>query len=182
MKTAIQRNILLGITGSISAYKAAYLVRLLVRSGFCVKCILTENGARFITPTTLQTLSKNKVYTRMFSEASDDFDEDHISLSSWGSVILVAPASCDFISRVASGRCDDLLSATVISSNAAVVLCPAMNSKMWRHPATKKNIEKLKSFGYRIIPPEKGELACGDMDIGRLAEPEKIIEFIKKLL
>lgn len=177
----MKKNILLGVTGSISAYKAAYLVRLLIKDGFSVKCVLTENGAKFITPTTLQSLSKNKVYTKMFSDNSENYDEDHISLSSWAEVILIAPASCDFISRLASGRCDDLLSATIISSDATVVICPAMNSRMWRHPATKQNIEKLKSYGYKIIPPEKGELACGEVDTGRLVEPEKILEFIKKL-
>lgn len=175
----MKKNVLLGITGSISAYKSAEIVRIFKKNGFSVRCILTDAGARFITATTLQTLSGNKVYREMFSK---DFDEDHIALSKWADIILIAPASCDAIARIASGRCSDLLSATVMSSRCPVAICPAMNSTMWKHPATVENVKKLKRYGYKIIPPEKGELACGDNDIGRLPEPKNIFEQVKSLL
>ncbi len=175
----MKKNIILGITGSISAYKSAYLLRLFRKNGYAIKCILTKAGSKFITKTTLQTLSSEKVYMDMFS---DDFKEEHIALSKWADLILVAPASCDAISRIASGRCEDILSAVIISSKSPVVLCPAMNSNMWKHPATAENIKKLKSYGYKIIPPEKGKLACGDEDIGRLPEAENIFKAVKSFL
>ncbi|MDI6756821.1 MAG: flavoprotein [Endomicrobiia bacterium] len=174
-----KKNILLGITGSIAAYKAPSLVRILVKEGFDVKCVLTDAGARFVTAETLKTLSRNRVYSEMFS---DDYDDFHISLSKWADIILVAPATCDALARISSGRCEDLLSATVISARCPVMFAPAMNSAMWSHPATKENAERLKKRGAVIIPPEKGELACGDEGDGRLANLEKILSAVKTSL
>ncbi|PKN02225.1 MAG: hypothetical protein CVU77_00045 [Elusimicrobia bacterium HGW-Elusimicrobia-1] len=177
--TVRKKNILLGITGSIAAYKIPALVRSFVKEGFDVKCILTDAGARFVTTQTLKTLSRNRVYTDMFSDENDDY---HISLSRWADVLLVAPATCDAIARIAAGRCEDLLSSAVISAECPVLFAPAMNAAMWSHPATKENVERLKKRGGLIVPPEKGELACGEEGDGRLANPEKIIAAVKTAL
>lgn len=177
MKTP--KNVLLGVTGSIAAYKIPALVRTLVKNSLAVKCILTESGEKFVTAETLKTLSRERVYTGMFSGDHDDY---HISLAKWADAIVVAPATCDAIARIAGGRCQDLLSATVISSECPVVLAPAMNSAMWKHPATKDNVKRLEEFGYGIVPPEKGELACGDEGDGRMASLEKILDAVMTAL
>lgn len=168
------KNIVLGITGSIAAYKACDIVRGLVKEGANLECILTKNGAEFITPLTLQTLSKNKVHGKMFDK-NQSFEIEHISLSKKADLILIAPASADIIARLAAGRADDLLSCVVLASLAKVMLCPAMNVNMYRHKATQNNLSILKSYGYLIIDCEKGELACGDIGEGRLAAVETII-------
>ncbi|MFH1367718.1 MAG: flavoprotein [Elusimicrobiota bacterium] len=175
------KNIVLGITGSIAAYKAPELVRKLKKLGADVTCVLTENGARFVTPLTLQTLSQNKVYVGMF----DPFvwDIEHISLSKKADIIVIAPATADIIARISWGRADDLLSSIVLSAKKVpVLLCPAMNENMWNHPATQENIKRARGYGYRIVQPEEGELACGVRGVGRLADLENIVQRITDII
>jgi phosphopantothenoylcysteine decarboxylase/phosphopantothenate--cysteine ligase len=171
------KNIILGVCASIAAYKACDIVRRLIKSEANVECILTANGAKFITPLTLETLSKNKVYTELFDKIQNR-DIEHISLAQKADVILVAPATADIISRLASGRADDLLCSTILASKAKIVICPAMNSNMFNHKATQNNIETLKSYGYIFAMPQKGELACGITGDGRLADIDTILNTI----
>ena len=173
------KRIVLGITGSIAAYKAPELVRLLKKQGADVSCVLTANGARFVTALTLQTLSKNKVYEGMFE--AFDWDIEHISLSQKADIIVVAPASADIIARLAVGRANDLLASVVLASKAPVLICPAMNDRMWLHPATQENVKKLRKYNYRVLQPAKGELACGTEGIGRLACLEDIVKKISEI-
>ncbi|MDR0978281.1 MAG: phosphopantothenoylcysteine decarboxylase [Endomicrobium sp.] len=174
------KNIILGICGGIAAYKSCDIIRGLVKCGAHVECILTRSGAKFITPLTLRTLSKNKIYLEMF-DISAGWDIDHISLAKKADVVLIAPATADIISRLASGRADDLLSCTVLASNAEIVICPSMNSNMLNHKATQNNMDVLKSYGYKFIISEEGELACGDFGSGRLACTETIISEVSGL-
>jgi phosphopantothenoylcysteine synthetase/decarboxylase len=174
------KNIVLGITGSIAAYKAPELIRALRAMGADVRCILTENGARFVTPLTLQTLSCNMVYDGMFDPVV--WDIQHISLSRKADVVVVAPATADAIARFADGRADDLLSSVVLATRSPILICPAMNENMWTHPATQENVRRLKKFGYRFVAPEKGELACGVVGGGRLAALDSILQRIVSLV
>jgi phosphopantothenoylcysteine synthetase/decarboxylase len=175
------KNIVLGITGSIAAFKACDIIRALVKDGAILETILTKNGAQFITPLTLQTLSKNKVHLSMFNK-QNNWEIDHISLAKKADLILIAPASADIIARLAVGRADDLLTCTVLASKSKVLICPAMNSAMYNHPATQNNFQILKSYGYKIVDSQNGELACGDFGDGRLADIEVILSQIKKCL
>jgi len=168
-------NILLGVTGSIAAYKSAEVVRLLKKRGLDVKVLLTENGARFIGAETLATLSGHPVYTKMFA-ASRSEQISHISLSDWANVLLVAPATANVIAKFAGGLADDLLSTTFISCDCPVLIAPAMNSRMYAHPVVQKNIERLRQFGASFIGPEPGELACGTSGKGRMSDPETIVD------
>jgi phosphopantothenoylcysteine decarboxylase/phosphopantothenate--cysteine ligase len=174
------KNIILGISGSIAAYKACDIARRLIKLEAGVFCVLTQNAAKFITPLTLQTLSKNKVYSGMFDK-TENWEIEHTSLAQKADVILIAPATADIIARLACGRADDLLCSTTLASKARVVICPAMNANMFNHKATQKNIETLKSYGYDFVMPQKGELACGITGDGRLAGVETIIETVKNL-
>jgi phosphopantothenoylcysteine decarboxylase/phosphopantothenate--cysteine ligase len=175
------KNIILGICGGIAAYKSCDIIRKLVKLKANVKCILTSGGSKFIKPLTLQTLSKNKVYMSMF-DILENWEINHISLANEVDLILVAPATADVIARLACGRCDDLLTCTILASKAKVLICPAMNTNMFNHKATKNNIEILKSYGYNFVSPEKGELACGDYGDGRLACVETIVSAVEGLL
>lgn len=170
------KNVVLGVTGSIAAYKAAELARMIIKKGADVTCVLTENGARFITALTLQTLTKNKVFQGMF----DPFvmDIEHISLSKKADIMVIAPATADVMARLSWGRADDLLASVVLATRAPVLICPAMNDKMWLSKATQENVKRLKSYGYHFVEPGKGELACGDEGSGRLANLDTIIEHI----
>ncbi|HWR32749.1 MAG TPA: bifunctional phosphopantothenoylcysteine decarboxylase/phosphopantothenate--cysteine ligase CoaBC [Chitinophagaceae bacterium] len=169
------KKILLGITGSIAAYKAVFLVRLLVKSGADVKVIMTPSARDFISPLTLSTLSRNPVLSELFDEQSW---ANHVMLGRWADVMLIAPLSCSTLAKMSNGLCDNLLLAVYLSATCPVVVAPAMDEDMWHHPATKENIRKIESFGNNIIPVEKGELASGLKGDGRMAEPEKIIEFL----
>ena len=169
------KKILIGITGSIAAYKAIYLVRLLVKAGAEVKVIMTPSSKDFVSSLTLSTLSRNAVLTDLFDEMSW---ANHVMLGRWADIMLIAPLSCNTLSKMAQGQCDNLLLATYLSANCPVVVAPAMDEDMWHHPATKLNLQKLQSFGNTIIPVDKGELASGLYGDGRMAEPEKIIQFI----
>lgn len=169
------KKILLGITGSIAAYKSIYLVRLLVKAGAEVKVIITPSAKDFVSPLTLSTLSRHPVLTDLFDGQSWS---NHVMLGRWADVMVIAPLSCNTLAKMANGQCDNLLLAVYLSATCPVVVVPAMDEDMWHHPSTKENIRKLASFGNKIIPVEKGDLASGLHGDGRMAEPEKIIDFI----
>lgn len=171
------KKILLGVCGSIAAYKAAYLIRFLIREGAEVKVIMTEAASRFITPLTLSTLSKNPVYKDFFETASGQWNS-HVELGLWADLMVVAPASANTIGHLANGVCENMLSAVYLSARCPVFIAPAMDADMMRHPAVTGNIEKLKSYGNRIIEPEYGELASGLTGLGRMSEPEEILKVV----
>ena len=170
------KKILLGITGSIAAYKSAFLVRLLVKAGAEVKVIMTPSSTDFISKLTLSTLSNNKVLVDLFDEESW---ANHAMLGRWADLMLIAPLSCNTLSKMAHGQCDNLLLAVYLSATCPVVVAPAMDEDMWHHPSTNENIRKLTEFGNRIIPVDTGELASGLVGDGRMAEPEAIVGFIE---
>lgn len=169
------KKILLGVSGSIAAYKAATLVRLLVKEGADVKVVMTPSACDFITPLTLATLSKHEVPVSISDNQSWN---NHVMLGRWADVMLIAPASANTLSKMANGACDNLLMATYLSATCPVLFAPAMDEDMWHHPATRNNISKLLSFGHRQIPVEKGELASGLFGEGRMAEPENIVKYL----
>lgn len=171
------KNIILGVCGSIAAYKSASLVRLLVKAGANVKVILTANAAAFITPLTLATLSKNPVYTKYYEEETGVWS-NHVELALWADYILIAPASANTLSKMANGVCDNLLSAVYLSAKCQVLFAPAMDLDMWKHESTQENIRKLLAFGNLMIAPGSGELASGLVGEGRLAEPEEIMDYL----
>src|SRR5688572_4575439 len=170
------KKILLGITGSIAAYKSAFLVRLLVKAGAEVRIIMTPSSTDFISKLTLTTLSKNKVLVDLFDE---DSWANHVMLGRWADLMLIAPLSCNTLSKMANGQCDNLLLAVYLSATCPVVVAPAMDEDMWHHPATKANLEQLQSFGNTVIPVDNGELASGLYGDGRMAEPEAITKFLE---
>jgi len=174
-------NILLGVTGSIAAYKSCDIINSLRKSGYEVKVAMSPDSKHFITPLTLQTLSSNEVIMDMF-ELPARWDISHILLAEWADLILIAPASADIISKLANGSADCILSVTVLSSTAKVLIAPAMNERMYRHKAVKANIAKLKKFGYKFVGPKKGHLACGYVGMGHIASVEEIIKAVKSLL
>ena len=173
-------NILLGVTGSIAAYKAADITSRLTKLGHNVDVVLTESGSRIITPITLQTLSKNKVYTDMFEERTPN-EVKHISLAKKADVVLIAPATANIIGKIANGIADDFLSTVVMAAanHTPVYIAPAMNTNMYENPIVQDNIKKLKSFGYRFIEPKESLLACGDLGRGALADVDEIVEIIE---
>ncbi|HEY6502563.1 MAG TPA: bifunctional phosphopantothenoylcysteine decarboxylase/phosphopantothenate--cysteine ligase CoaBC [Chitinophagaceae bacterium] len=171
------KKILLGITGSIAAYKSVFLVRLLVKAGAEVKVIMTPSSKDFVSSLTLSTLSHHPVLTDLFDEQSWS---NHVELGRWADVMVIAPLSCNTLAKMATGQCDNLLLAVYLSATCPVVAAPAMDEDMWRHPATKENLKRLESFGNKILPVGKGELASGLYGDGRMAEPEEIMEFITR--
>jgi phosphopantothenoylcysteine decarboxylase/phosphopantothenate--cysteine ligase len=171
------KNIILGVCGSIAAYKAATLVRLLIKAGANVKVILTANASAFITPLTLATLSKNPVYTKYYEEETGVWS-NHVELALWADYLIIAPASANTLSKMANGICDNLLSAVYLSAKCQVMYAPAMDLDMWKHESTKANISKLQTFGDLMIAPNSGELASGLVGEGRMAEPEEIIKYL----
>lgn len=176
-----KKNIILGVCGSIAAYKSATLVRLLIKAGANVKVILTADASNFITPVTLATLSKNPVYTQYF-DAETGVWSNHVELGLWADYIIIAPTSANTLGKMANGLCDNLLTAVYLSAKCPVFFAPAMDLDMWKHESTQDNINRLKSFGNIIIAPNKGELASGLFGEGRMAEPEEIISFLSQHL
>ena len=172
------KKILLIICGGISAYKSLELIRLFKKNGASIKTILTKNAKEFVTPLSVSSLSQEKVYDDIFS-AENEAEMDHISLSRWADAVLVAPITANTISKVASGNAEDLASTVLLASNKQIFLAPAMNVRMWEHPSTKENILKLKSFGYKIIGPEIGDMACGEYGEGKMTEPNEIVNTLK---
>jgi len=175
------KKIVLGVTGGIAAYKAAELVRELVRSGAEVFVVMTRNAQEFITPLTLQTLSGNRVATELFS-LLEESEIGHISLADRADILVIAPATANIIGKIAGGIADDMLSTVVMATQAPVLLAPAMNVHMWENSITQENIQKLRARGYHFIDPEAGELACGYEGKGRLAELPAIVEEVQTLL
>ncbi|GAA4341941.1 bifunctional phosphopantothenoylcysteine decarboxylase/phosphopantothenate--cysteine ligase CoaBC [Mucilaginibacter gynuensis] len=180
------KKVVLGVCGSIAAYKAAMLVRLLVKAGAKVQVVMTADAANFITPLTLSTLSKNPVHINYFNAENGEWD-NHVELGLWADIMLIAPASANTLAKMANGLCDNLLCAVYLSAKCPVYFAPAMDLDMYRHPAAVNNINRLQGYGNILIPAGKGELASGLHGEGRMAEPEEIISLLasdikKKLL
>ena len=178
MKNIDNKKILLIICGGISAYKSLEIIRLLKKRGATVKTILTKSAKEFVTPLSVASLSQEKVYDDLFS-AENESEMDHISLSRWSDLILVAPATANTISKLSKGSSDDLASTVMLASDKDIFLAPAMNVTMWEHPSTKENLNKLKKYGYKIIGPEIGDMACGEFGEGKMTEPNEIIRQIE---
>ncbi len=179
MNNIENKKILLIICGGISAYKSLEIIRLLKKNGATVKTILTKSAKEFVTPLSVTSLSKEKVYDELFNHENES-EMDHISLSRWSDIILVAPATANTISKLSTGSSDDLASAVILASNKNIFLVPAMNVRMWEHPSTKENLKKLIDFGYEIIGPEIGDMACGEYGQGKMTEPTEIVNNIKQ--
>jgi len=171
------KNIVLGVCGSIAAYKSALLVRLLVKAGASVQVVMTPDAINFITPLTLSTLSKKRVLVDYFLPETGDWN-NHVELGLWANLLIIAPASANTLAKMANGLCDNLLMAVYLSAKCPVYFAPAMDLDMWKHEATQENISRLQSFGNVIIPPGTGELASGLYGEGRMAEPEDIVGFL----
>ena len=179
MNNIENKKILLIICGGISAYKSLEIIRLLKKQGATVKSILTQSAKEFVTPLSVASLSQDKVYDDLFSYENES-EMDHISLSRWRDLILVAPATANTISKLSAGSSDDLASTVILASDKEIFLVPAMNVRMWKHPSTKENLQKLRSFGYQIIGPEIGDMACGEYGQGKMTEPQEIINNIEQ--
>ena len=178
MNNLLEKKILLVICGGISAYKSLELIRSLKKRGAKVKTILTKSAKEFVTPLSVSSLSQEKVYDDLFN-VENESEMDHISLSRWSDVILVAPATANTISKLSTGSSDDLASTVMLAADKEIFLTPAMNIRMWEHPSTKENLKKLKNYGYKIIGPEIGDMACGEFGEGKMTEPHEIIKKIE---
>lgn len=174
-------EIVLGVTGSIAAYKAAELVRMMVREGWGVKVVMTEGATKFVTPLTFQTLSRNPVATGLFDEICD-WRPNHVSLAQAADVLCVAPCTANVLAKLAHGIADDELTATALACRAPLVVAPAMNDAMFDHPATQANLAVLRGRGARVVEPATGELACGSEGRGRLAPLGDILKTVKEAL
>ena len=181
MNNIANKKILLIICGGISAYKSLEIIRLLKKKGATVKTILTKSAKEFVTPLSVASLSQGKVYDDLFSHENES-EMDHIFLSRWSDLILVAPTTANTISKLSTGSSDDLASTVILASDKKIFLVPAMNVRMWEHLSTKENLQKLKSFGYQIIGPEIGDMACGEYGEGKMTEPMNIINYIDDYL
>ena len=177
MNNIENKKILLVICGGISAYKSLEIIRLLKKQGATVKSILTKSAKEFVTPLSVASLTQEKVYDDLFSHENES-EMDHISLSRWSDLILVAPATANTISKLSTGSSDDLASTVILASNKDVFLVPAMNVRMWEHPSTRENLQKLRIFGYTIVGPEIGDMACGEYGEGKMTEPLNIINYV----
>lgn len=174
------KKILLGVSGGIAAYKTASLVRLFIKAGAHVQVIMTPASKDFVTPLTLSTLSKNPVYSSFFNDDNEDAVwNNHVELGLWADLMLIAPATANTMSKMASGNCDNLLIATYLSAKCPVYFAPAMDLDMYKHPSTISSFNALKQFGNVMIPAESGELASGLSGEGRMAEPENIVAFLE---
>ena len=178
MNNLSKRKILLIICGGISAYKSLELIRLLKKEGVNIKTILTKSAKEFVTPLSVASLSQEKVYDDLFN-AKNEAEMDHISLSRWANLIIVAPATANTISKLSAGSSDDLASTVLLASDKDIFLVPAMNVRMWEHPSTKENLKKLKSYGYKIIGPDIGDMACGEFGKGKMTDPNEILKEIE---
>jgi phosphopantothenoylcysteine decarboxylase/phosphopantothenate--cysteine ligase len=172
------KRVLLIVGGGIAAYKACELVRLLRKAGCAVRCVLTDGATHFVTPMTLAALSEDKVYTTLW-DLKDEAEMGHIQLSREADLLVVAPATADLLARMAGGHADDLASTVLLATDKPVLVAPAMNVRMWQHPATRRNVERLKSDGIRFVGPAEGTMACGEYGPGRMAEPADILAAIE---
>ncbi len=171
------KKILIGVTGSIAAYKSAFLIRLLVKEGALVKVIMTQAAKEFIAPVTLATLSKNEVLSSFYNQSNGEW-YNHVELGLWADALIIAPVSANTIAKMANGFCDNLLTATYLSAKCKTFFAPAMDLDMFLHPAVVNNIKLLQTYGNTLIDAEEGELASGLQGKGRMAEPENILNFI----
>lgn len=176
-----KKEILLGVTGSIAAYKACDIINRLRELKYNVTVVMTEEAKYFISPLTLQSLSGNRVVTEMFA-LPDNYDPLHTSLADKADLILIAPATANIIGKIANGICDDILSCITLATKAPVLIAPAMNDRMYRHKSVEQNIRKLKGWGYKFIGPKIGHLVCGYSAIGHLSDIETILREVKKVL
>ncbi len=178
-------NILLGVTGGVAAYKAVDLASKLTAAGAKVQTVMTENACRFIGPVSFEAVTCSAVYTTMWN-SPEDHKIGHIALADWSDIIVVAPASANIIGKIANGICDDLLSTAICAcwpliKSGTALLAPAMNNKMWENPAVQKNIATVKKMGFQLTGPVEGRLACGTKGLGRMSEPQEILEAIGKI-
>jgi len=180
MLSLSNKQVILGITGGIAAYKAAELCRQLIKANAVVRVVMTPSATEFVTPLTFQALSGNRVYTELLDEEAEAA-MGHIELARWADLILVAPASANFIARMAQGRADDLLSTLCLATDAQIAVAPAMNQAMWRNAGTQDNLEQIRSKGITVIGPASGEQACGDVGLGRMMEPDEIVMHASEL-
>ena len=171
------KKILLIICGGIAAYKSLEIIRIFKKKGALVKTIMTKSAKKFVTPLSVASLSQEKVYSELF-DYNNEAEMDHISLSRWADIILIAPATANTISKLSYGLSDDLASTVVLASNKPIFIAPAMNVRMWEHPANKENLYKLKNFGYQIIGPDIGDMACGEYGEGKMTEPDNIVNYL----
>ena len=169
------RHVILGVTGSIAAYKSALLVRMLKKAGAEVQVLMTPGAERFVSPLTLGTLSEKEVLTEIFPENEDGSWTKHVTLGQWADLFVVAPATAQTIAKLAHGFCDSMLTATALSARCPLLVCPAMDRDMYHHAATQDNLERLREIGYAVMPAEHGELASGLVGKGRMPEPEAIL-------
>lgn len=177
-----KKMILLGVTGSIAAYKACDLVSLLKEQGHEVRVVMTKEAEHFITPLTLATLSENPVFSEMFALPPKEWNAIHIALAKEADVVAVVPATANIIGKLAHGICDDLLTCVMTATQAPILLAPAMNTQMYEHPVIQENITKLRRLGVTLVEPEEGRLACGTEGVGHIATIEKIAAGIQRLL
>jgi phosphopantothenoylcysteine decarboxylase/phosphopantothenate--cysteine ligase len=173
-------EIVLGVTGSIGAYRAGDLIRQLRDAGYAVTCVLTQRALKFIPPLTLQALAERKVYTDLFDLETPQII--HTMLADRARLVLVAPATANIIGKLAGGLADDLLSCILLATRAKILFAPAMNVHMWQHPSVQRNVTTLKRLGYRFVGPDVGKLACGYEAVGHLAETEEIVRAVKQLV
>jgi phosphopantothenoylcysteine synthetase/decarboxylase len=178
-------NVLLGVSGGVAAYKAVDLASKLTEAGATVNTVMTENACQFIRPKSFEAVTCQPVYTSLWS-ASEEYEISHVSLVEWADIVAVVPATANIIGKAANGICDDLLStilcaATRLIKSGAALLAPAMNDNMWNNPAVQRNIKMVIEMGFQLIGPEKGRLACGTEGVGRMSEPQDILEAIEKV-
>ncbi|MDC0427065.1 bifunctional phosphopantothenoylcysteine decarboxylase/phosphopantothenate--cysteine ligase CoaBC [Pelagibacteraceae bacterium] len=174
----LNKKVLLIVGGGISAYKALDLIRLLVKNNVEVKTILTKSGKEFVTPLSITSLSNNKVFEDIF-DVNNEKEIDHISLSRWADIVLVLPTTANMMTKLSSGKAEDLATTVILASNKDILLVPAMNVRMWLHKATQSNLKTLLEFGYGFIGPVNGEMACGEFGKGKMSSPRQIFGFLK---
>jgi phosphopantothenoylcysteine decarboxylase / phosphopantothenate---cysteine ligase len=175
------RNILLGVTGGIAAYKAAVIASTLVQRGAAVRVAMTEAATRFVGTATFQGLTRQPVAVDLWA-GNEEFRATHISLADWADACVVAPATANILAKMACGLADDLLSTTLLALDIPVLVAPAMNTRMWQQPVVQDNVERLRSAGYAFVGPAEGRLACGDTGAGRMSEPDEIIAALETIL
>jgi phosphopantothenoylcysteine decarboxylase / phosphopantothenate---cysteine ligase len=175
------QRILLIIGGGIAAYKSCELIRLIRKSGLDVRCVLTKGGSQFVTPLSLAALSEDKVYTDLF-DLKDEAEMGHIQLSRQADLIVISPATADLMAKMAAGIADDLATTLLLATDKPVIAFPAMNVRMWQHPATVRNVAQLRADGITVFDPDEGPMACGEFGPGRLPEPETMMGLIKAAL
>ena len=176
----MKKKVLVGVTGGIAAYKSAYLVSALMKIGCDVHVLMTEHAKAFVTPLTFESLSKNPVITNMFVR-DREWEVEHVSLAKSSELVIVAPATANFIGKIANGICDDMLTTTYLASKAPKIICPAMNTKMYEDEVFQRNLASVKESGAIILSPVSGRLACGDIGVGKMIEPDDIVEKVKEI-